>query len=246
MVPAAMTALDFSRPDARPPDFFPAAGAGAGGGVEGGSAAGAGSGVGEGTLGGPPAGGVCAALLLVPEEMSEGVRLVALLAGLGHQVVDTHELGRTGVVAVRQVLGGTLRLGGRSLGPHARVGGVRGLGRLSVERGLRLVGAGRRRGTRGAVVEGLGDRVLGGEILRPVGILGVGILEVHVRCGLRRHLAGLRRALRRVVGVAGAARALTAVTVVRRVHGYPTSSSPGPPAATSLNGPLSHQCRTGP
>lgn len=40
-VPAAITALDFSRPDARPPDFF-AAGAGAG--AEGCAVAGAGSG----------------------------------------------------------------------------------------------------------------------------------------------------------------------------------------------------------
>ncbi len=157
--------------------------------------------------------------------MREGVRLVPLLAGLGDQVVDTHVLGGAGVVAVRQVLGGSVRLGGRGLGPHARVGGVRRLGGLPVERGLRLIRAGRRRGVRGAVVERLGHRVLGGEVLGPVRVLGVGVLEVHVRGGLRRHLAVLGR---RALGTARVARALTAVTVVRRVHGYPTSSFTGP------------------
>lgn len=121
-----------------------------------------------------------AALLLVAEEMREGVRLVALLPRLADEVVHADVLGGARVVPVRQVLRGAVRLRGRRPGPHTRVGRVRRLRRLPVEGLLRLLRAGRGRRVRRPVVERLGDRVLGVDVLRPVGILGVGVLDVRV------------------------------------------------------------------
>lgn len=121
-----------------------------------------------------------AALLLVAEEMREGVRLVALLPRLADEVVHADVLRGARVVPVRQVLGGAVRLRGGRPGPHTRVGRVRRLRRLPVEGLLRLLRAGRGRRVRRPVVERLGDRVLGVDVLRPVGILGVGVLDVRV------------------------------------------------------------------
>ncbi len=117
-------------------------------------------------------GGVAAALLLVPEEVGEGVRLVALLAGLGDQVVHADVLGGPRVVAVRQVLRRALRLGGWGLGPDAWVGGRRETGRAGSTAAAAADTCPGAAGVRGAVVERLGDRVLGREVLRPVGIPG--------------------------------------------------------------------------
>ncbi len=50
-------------------------------------------------------GRVPAAVLLVLEEMREGVRLVVLLAGVRHQVVHADELGGARVLAVRRGTG---------------------------------------------------------------------------------------------------------------------------------------------
>ncbi len=207
-MPAAITALDFSRPPARPPFF--GAGAGAGSGAAG-SAAGGRSGArvvarGGGRGSGHRSGGVLlraarrltgigaalgagvaavlvgvgAALLLVAEEVREGVRLVALLPGLADEVVHADVLRGARVVSVRQVLSGAVRLRSGRRGPHPGVGRVRRLGRLPVEGLLRLLRAGRGRRVRRPVVEGLRDRVLGGDVLRPVGILAVGVLDVRV------------------------------------------------------------------
>ncbi len=122
--------------------------------------------------------------------------------------------------------------GGRSLGPDARVGGVRSGGRLLVERSGILVRAGGRRRVRGAVVESLAHRVLGGQTLRPVGVLLVGVLEVRVRrpgAVLARLRRNRRPARRRC-----SARALPAVPVVRRVHRNPYLIVPGRPATTDI------------
>ncbi len=192
-------------------------------------------------------GGGAGSPLLVPVEVREGVGLGLLVRRLGDQGVHSDELGGRGVVAVGQVPGGPVRLGRRSLGPDVRVRGVHGgLGRR-VERPGLLVGAGRRRRVGGPVVQDLGDGILGRQVLRPVGVVVVGVLDiwVAVRRG-RRHgnLPGHRGARGSALGGRGPTSALRAVTVVRRVHRNPTSSSPGRPATASLNGPLSHPCRT--
>src|SRR5690606_28056823 len=144
------------------------------------------------------------ALLLVAEEVCEGVLLPAAAAD---ELVHAHVLRGARVVPVWQVLCRTVRLGRRGLRPHPRVGSVGRLGRPAVQRLLRLVVV--RRGVRGAVVARLVDRVLGGDVLRPVGVLVVGVLEVRVR-GRRRHLAVLGRRTLGVVrlGVARAARGM--------------------------------------
>ncbi|GAA3226978.1 hypothetical protein GCM10020256_37880 [Streptomyces thermocoprophilus] len=80
-------------------------------------------------------------LLLVAEQVRERVLLLRLLTGLGDQVVHAHVLRGARVVAVRQVLGGAVRLRRRGLRPHLRVGRVRGLRGLRVQRLRRGVGA---------------------------------------------------------------------------------------------------------
>ena len=137
-MPAAITALDFSRPAARPPFFGAAGGAGrrcrGGAGVQrlvgrGAGAAGPGLAVRRGgrRRGRLPAAAptgdrrAAAALLLVAEEMGEGVRLVAAARRPGSTRSSTPtNWVRARVVAVRQVTGsGPSGLGRRGLGPHA-------------------------------------------------------------------------------------------------------------------------------
>ena len=183
-VPAAITALDFSRPEARPPASpgRPRAAAAAPEPASGRCRAGPAE---EGrTPGRPPP------CCWSRKRWAKASGSCCSLAGLGDQVVHAHVLGGAGVVAVRQVRRRPGRLRGRGLGPDPRVGGVLAT-RAAVRRAVpAAVRAGRRRGVRGAVVERLGHRVLGGEVLRPVGVLGVGVLEVRVGAGrLRRRLA---------------------------------------------------------